>query len=42
LFVYDALLRSARKAALALIDESLHLRMSLVPLPNCFDCFRRA
>jgi hypothetical protein len=42
LFVYDALLYSAQKAALAAIAESLLLRISLLSLSSCFDCFRRA
>jgi hypothetical protein len=42
LFVYDALLRSARKATLAAIAESLLLCISLLSLSSCFDCFCRA
>jgi hypothetical protein len=41
LFVYDALLRSVRKAALAAIAESLLLRISLLSLSSWFDCFHR-
>jgi hypothetical protein len=42
LFVYDALLRSARRATLALVAESLLLRISLLSFSSCLDCFRRA